>query len=156
MADAPAPMGPPPARPQVARLRRPAAQLQRARDAPPRPELYDCDVCKHCKGGECARWRQMQREWVETWQGRPPPAEGSWANWWKAAKTHHALLLTAAEAAAAQMVPSAATGKRHAQPDGTPNMGGARKKCATTQGWWGGQQQSSFFSPPTHAGAADC
>ena len=150
-----APMGPPPARPHVAvaRLRRPAAQLQRARDAPPRPELNDCNVCAQCKGGECARWRQLQREWVETWEGRPPPAEGSWANWWKAAKTHHAQLLAAADAqppAPAAATSAAAAGKRLAQLDGTPNKGGARKNApAVRDRGEGSSGVHSLLLPPS-------
>ena len=139
-------------------MRRPAAQLQRARDAPPRPELYDCDVCKHCKGGECARWRQMQREWVEAWGGRPPPEEGSnWRNWWKQAKAHHAQLIAAADAqllAPAAALAAGAAGKRLAQPDGTPNKGGARKSAVRDRGE-GSSGVHSLLLPPSHDQTAE-
>ena len=109
---------------------RDAAQLQRALNAPPRPEIFECDACAVCLGGPCQRWRQRQREWVEAWGGRPPPAQGSWGEWWKAQKAQHAKLLAAAQAGhaapAAQPAPASA-GKRRAQPDGTPNLGGQRK-----------------------------
>ena len=153
-------MGPPPDRPHVAvaRLRRPAAQLQRARDAPPRPELADCDACEKCRGGTCERWRQLQRQWVEAWGGRPPPEEGSnWGNWWKGVKTHYAHIIAAAEAAeqpereAAPAAAGNAAGKRparraagwHAQ-QGRPAQGSGQGR--------GGQQQGSFSPPPPLAG----
>ena len=157
-----APMGPPPARPHVAvaRLRRPAAQLQRARDAPPRPELADCDACEKCRGGRCERWRQLQRQWVEAWGGRPPPDEGNWGNWWKGVKTHHAHILAAAEAPAEQpereAAPAAAgnaAGKRPAQPDGTPFKGGPRK-TAVREGE-GSSRVHSLLLPPSQGQSAE-
>ena len=144
-------MGPPPDRPKVARLCRPAAQLQRARDAPPRPEMAECDVCDSCTG-TCARWRLRQCEWVEAWGGHPPPAEGgNWRNWWKQVKTHHAQLIAAADAqqpAPAAALAAGAAGKRLAQPDGTPNKGGARKSAVRDRGE-GSSGVHSLLLPPS-------
>ena len=123
------PRNPPPMPP------RSAEQLQLALDAPPRPEISECDVCETCTGGTCARWRQRQREWVQTWQGRPPPeSEGRWGEWWKTVKTKHSRMLAATEAEQAAQAEHAkapaagnAAGKRRAQADGTPNKGAQRK-----------------------------
>ena len=151
-------MGPPPDRPKVARLRRPAAQLQRARDAPPRPEMAGCDVCDRCTG-TCSRWRQRQREWCEAWGGHPPPLEGgNWRDWWKRAKTQHAQLLTAA-ADTQQPAPAAApaaAGKRLAQPDGTPNKGGQRKNApAVRDRGEGSSMVHSLLLPPSQLQPAE-
>ena len=121
-----------------------AEQLQLALDAP-RPSPADCDVCARCQGGDCKRWRELQRQWVEKWQGRAPPESGSWGDWWKQVKTHHKQLVAAA--LAAQAAPHAApaeqaaradaaaraAGKRRASPDGTPNKGGQRKDAPATR-----------------------
>ena len=151
-----APMGPPPT-PHVARLRRPAAQLQRAREAPARPELADCDACDICRGGSCERWRQRQREWVEAWGGRPPPEEGNWGNWWKGVKMHHTQILAAAEAAeqAAREAAPAAAGKRLAQPHGTPNKGGQRKKPPAVREGEGSSRVHSLLLPPSQDQTAE-
>ena len=66
--------------------------------------------------------------------------------------------MTAAEAAAAQMVPSAAAGKRLAQPDGTPNKGGARKNAPAVRDRGEGSTSSGVHSlllPPSHQTAEE-
>ena len=70
---------------------RTADQLQLALDAP-RPSPADCDVCARCQGGDCKRWRELQRQWIEQWQGSAPPESGAWGEWWKQVKTHQATI----------------------------------------------------------------
>ena len=92
---------------------RSAEQLKLALNAPPRPELSDCQACDCCDGGDCDSWRELRSTWVQSWRGKPPPEEAGAAirDWWKGAKTQHKALLAAAKAA----------GKRPAQAGGTPN-----------------------------------
>ena len=54
-------------------------QLQLALNAPPRPEWEDA-------GGDKARWRELQHDWVAAWRGRlleRPASEKAWSEWWK-------------------------------------------------------------------------
>ena len=130
-------MGPPPDR-LPSQSRRSAEQLQLALNAPRRPEITDCDVCARCAGGTCVRWRELQRQWVESWQGRPPPeSEGRRKDWWKGVKTQHTKLLAAAVAELPQLArqedTGACAGKRRAAPEGTPNKGGQRKDAPATR-----------------------
>ena len=103
-----------------------------ALQAPRRPTTADCDSCRKCLGGSCESWRKLQREWVQAWQGQPPPeGEGSWATWWKERKTAHKEMLAAAHASAepddAAVAQKVAAAKRSADAETTPNAGGQRK-----------------------------
>ena len=69
-------------------------QLQLAVDAPPRPEKKDA-------GGDKARWRELQRNWVAAWKGQlldeaDACKEAIAARWWKQSKTRHKALLRVA------------------------------------------------------------
>ena len=144
---------------------RSAEQLQLALNAPPRPDIADCDVCAQCPGGTCARWRERQRDWVQTWQGKPPPESSArWGDWWKGVKTQHAKLVAAAEAeqaARAQEDTGAvgnAAGKRRAQSDSTPNKGGQRKDAPATRERVGGEGNSAVHAlmlPPSQVDSAE-
>ncbi len=66
-------------------------QLKLALDAPPRPEKKDA-------GGDKARWRELQRDWVATWSGRlldEDVGDKAWLEWWRQSKTQHKALLQA-------------------------------------------------------------
>ena len=143
-----------------------AAQRELALKAPPRPEIAGCDVCFSCAGGKCARWRERQREWVATWQGHPPPeSEAKWGDWWKAVKTQHSRLCAAAQEAQAppkEQAPAPASaagnaaGKRRAQADGTPNMGGQRKQAASSRdGGEGSSCVHSLILPPSQVDSGE-
>ena len=64
-------------------------QLQLALNAPPRPEWEDA-------GGDKARWRELQHDWVAAWRGRlleRPASEKAWSEWWKQSRKQHKALL---------------------------------------------------------------
>ena len=64
-------------------------QLQLALDAPPRPEWEDA-------GGDKARWRELQHDWVAAWRGRlleRTASEKAWSEWWKQSRKQHKALL---------------------------------------------------------------
>ena len=101
------------------------------------------------------RWRELQRQWVESWQGRPPPeSEGRWGDWWKGVKTQHTKLLAAAVAELPQLArqedTGACAGKRRAAPEGTPNKGGQRKDApATRERGEGSSAVHALLLPPS-------
>ena len=84
--------------------RRPDAQLQRALDAPTRPDPGDAVGGGGGAAAVALRWAGMQDDWVSSWNEsfHTPPSDRRRA-WWKMQKKEHSKLLV--EAAARGLIP---------------------------------------------------
>ena len=89
---------------QMPAKRRPDAQLQRALDAPTRPDPGDAVGGGGGAAAVALRWAGMQDDWVSSWNEsfHTPPSDRRRA-WWKMQKKEHSKLLV--EAAARGLIP---------------------------------------------------